>query len=79
MPGGAVFAWALVSADREALYSDREDPVHLLLAASSGPPLSLSQFPFWQPLLSSTATSSRKSCLILLIDSSLAHSCFHSA
>lgn len=76
VPGGAISPWVSFHVEGEALYRDRVDLVCLPLPASSCPPPYLSWFPFWQPLLSSTATSSRKSCLILLVESSLAHSCF---
>lgn len=55
---------------------DTADPVSLPLPATSLPPLCLGQFPLWQPRLSSTATSSEKPCLSLLVESSFAHSCF---
>lgn len=46
------------------------------LPVSSCPPLYQSLFPLRQLLLSSTATSSRKPRLSVLVESSLAHSCF---
>lgn len=62
---GGVFPLASQLVLMEALYKDRVDPVP---PASSTLTLHLGQFPFWQPLLGSTATSSRKSCLILLVE-----------
>lgn len=76
MPGGAISTQVSAGAEGKVLCCDRADPVSLPLPASSCPPLCLGQFPLWQPRLSSTATSSKKPRLILLVESSFAHSCF---
>lgn len=76
MPGRAISAHISADVEGEVLYCGRADPVSLPPPASSCPPLYLGQLPLWQPLLSSTATSSRKISLTLPVESSLAHSCF---